>query len=199
MKMPRTPHHTTGPFFPAGFVGTAARDLTHGSSGSPRGEVVELRGEVRDALGGPAVNVIIELWQADAGGIFNHPLDPRFASRDPHFRGWGRTWTDEAGRFLFRTIKPGAYPSLVDPEWVRPPHLSLTVLGSGIMRPLVAQLFFPEEPLNATDRQLLAVEPSRRHRLLLSPVPNADPPGAVFGVTLVLGGGSAEETPFFTD
>jgi protocatechuate 3,4-dioxygenase beta subunit len=164
----RTPHHTTGPFFPAQFIAAGENDLTRlpGSAAEARGRKLRLEGRVVDGMGQPAVNVILELWQADARGVFHDPADPRFAERDPGFAGWGRTWTDEEGRYRFLTVMPGPYPSGTDAAWIRPPHLRLLVLGSGIMRPLVTEVFFPGEPLTAGDRLLAAVaDPERRARL----------------------------------
>ena len=43
-------------------------------------------------------NVVLEIWQADAGGRFDNP----------GFFGWGRAATDAQGNYRFRTIRPGA-------------------------------------------------------------------------------------------
>ncbi len=181
-----TPSQTAGPFFPASFIRAEDRDLTVGRRGEPiPGESMELEGRVFDALGDPVVNAILELWQADGAGRFPAAADP--------FRGWGRTWTDESGRYRFRTIKPGPY-RVPGHDWTRPPHLSLMVLGSGLMRPLVTQLFFPDEPLNETDRQWQAVtDPAARRRLVLQPVGS----GPVYRFDIRLRG--EDETPFLVD
>src|SRR5207244_12701693 len=112
------------------------------------GQVMVLAGRVVDWLEELSVNLILELSQADSSVIFNHPANPRYQERDPRFRGWGCAATESQGRYRFVTVKPGPAPSGVDPGWVRPPHLAVMLLGSGLMRPLITQLFFPGAPLN---------------------------------------------------
>lgn len=170
---------TTGPFFPSQFIRPADRDLTRG--GSVAGPVVALSGAVSDADGCPCVNAILELWQADAGGAFGL---------------WGRTWTDEAGRYRFLTVKPGKIATGNQP---RPPYINVMLHASGLMRPLVTQLFFPGEPLNADDPQLILVPAGRRALLVAQPGHDGDaPPGAValrFDIALA----GPRETPFLED
>lgn len=182
-----TASHTTGPFFPAAFIRPDDNDLTVARDGRPIvGERIELDGRVFDALGDPVVNAILELWQADPSGRYPIAGDP--------FKGWGRTWSDGDGRYRFRTVKPGAVALEGQGGWVRPPHLAIMVLGSGLMRPLGTELFFPGEPLNETDRQLLAVaDLEARRRLILSPT------GVPGGFRLDLHLGGERETPFLVD
>jgi protocatechuate 3,4-dioxygenase beta subunit len=133
-------------------------------------------------------NILIEIWHADPHG--------RFDGRN----GWQRARTDERGFYSLMTTKPGPYMTDLPAPWVRPPHFNVYVLGSGIMRPLVTQLFFPGEPLNATDRQLLAIsDEAARGRLIARA---ADVPRAPAGTTalrfdVVLRG--PDETPFLAD
>jgi protocatechuate 3,4-dioxygenase beta subunit len=199
-----TPQHTTGPFFPPEHIGAGDNDLTNG--GQALGVIVELTGQVLDLLHEPAVNVILEIWQADATGFFDDPSQRCRRGAHRSFRGWGRTCTDEQGRYRFLTVKPGSYPVPGHPRWVRPPHINLRIIGSGIMRPLVTQIFFPGEPLNAVDRQLLAVaDPEARERLIAKPVggerADADTGAGRLRYSLrfdvVLRGRG--ETPFFVD
>jgi len=59
----------------------------------------------------PVPGVLVEIWQANAGGRYRHRNDTYLAPLDPNFGGCGRTVTDEDGCYFFRTVKPGAYPS----------------------------------------------------------------------------------------
>ena len=173
-----TPHHTTGPFFPAQFI-TAGENQLQPEGGAFFAEPLVLEGRVLDGQARPAVNVIIELWLPDGH--------------------WCRTWTDVEGRYCFHGFKPKPTPSAVDPAWVRPPFFRVLLLGSGIMRPLSTEVFFPGEPLNQHDRQLIAVDPARRDRLIA--VAAGDAAGTsdarLYRFDIVLQG--RDETPFFED
>jgi len=63
------------------------------------------------SLTGPVFgeDVLVETWQANAAGRYNHPADTQNKALDPGFRGWARTGTDfVTGLYTIRTIKPGA-------------------------------------------------------------------------------------------
>jgi protocatechuate 3,4-dioxygenase beta subunit len=147
----------------------------------------------------PRWNTIVELWQADDGGRFAHPNDPHASQADPHFMGWGRTWTNNDGYFEFFTVKPGAYLDPVSGAQ-RAPHINASFTGSGLMRRLVTTLFFPHEAGNAVD-PVLAVIPDAalRARLMLKPAQASRAPAGVasYEIEIVLQGEG--ETPFFVD
>jgi len=130
---------TIGPFFPPRYVDEGANDLTAFEGRKARGEAIEIRGRVTQEDGAPLENLIVEIWQADAAGIYRHPADPRHAQADPDFFGWGRSATDRDGRYSFRTIRPGA------PQG-RLPHVNFMVMYSGLMRILKTTMFFEEGP-----------------------------------------------------
>jgi protocatechuate 3,4-dioxygenase alpha subunit len=135
--MTPTAEATIGPFFPPRYVDEGANDLTQAGGRKAKGEVIEIRGRVVQEDGAPLENLVVEIWQADAQGIYRHPADPRQAQADPDFFGWGRAATDKDGRFVFRTIKPGAAPG-------RQPHINFMVMFSGLMRILKTTMFFEE-------------------------------------------------------
>ena len=203
---------TVGPFFPPRFFGEADNDLTivaphpldsASATSTPaqhaQGERIQISGHVYEAGRVPRLNTIVEIWQADAGGRFAHPADPRHSGADPHFMGWGRTWTDQDGCFEFVTVKPGAYLDPVSGRQ-RAPHINLSFTGSGLMRRLVTTLYFPGDARNDAD-PVLAVIPDTalRARLILQPKAHAhtpaDPPRYVIDIVLQGEG----ETPFFVD
>ena len=132
-----TAEATIGPFFPPRYVDAGANDLTVLDGRLAKGEAIEIRGRVLQVDGTPLENLIVEIWQADARGIYRHPADPRHAQADPDFLGWGRAATDANGSYSFRTIRPGA------PEG-RLPHINFMVMFSGIMRILKTTMFFEE-------------------------------------------------------
>ena len=85
-----------------------ANDLTQFEGRKAQGEAIEICGRVRQEDGAPLENLVVEIWQADAKGIYRHPADPRHREADPRFFGWGRAATDREGRYAFRTMRPGA-------------------------------------------------------------------------------------------
>lgn len=96
--------------------------------------------------GDPVARAVIEIWLANAGGRYLHPSDTNTATLDYDFQGYAKFRADRSGDYRELTIKPGAYPG---PRGMRAPHIHLDVEGR--FDRLVTQMFFPGEPLNATD------------------------------------------------
>jgi len=198
MRRP-TSAHTIGPFFPQTFFRPGDNDLarvTPDAAPTARGERIILRGTVTREGGVPCVNAILEAWQADAAGRFNHPADPEAALADPDFLGWGRAWTDAAGHYEFRSVLPGGFAEAAGP---RAPHVDIVVMASGLMRMLATTVFFADfAAANAADPALSLVPPARRARLVALPDGEVDGLRA-FRFDLRLRGTAAEETPFFEE
>src|SRR5690625_7793620 len=100
-----TPAQTVGPYLHIGLPwpdGPYA--VTEGTAGA-----VWIRGTVTDGAGEPVGDALIETWQADPDGRFNHPDDPRGArsSSIPGFRGFARSSTTGDGYWQVRTVRPG--------------------------------------------------------------------------------------------
>ena len=81
------------------------------------------------------------------------------------FTGFGRSGTEDAGRFEFVTVKPGRVP------WVdgrlQAPHLLVGVFARGLLKRVATRLYFPdEEAANAEDPVLLGLEPEERATLV---------------------------------
>lgn len=204
MSRPNTPlvptaWHTIGPFFPVGFS-KALNDLTRLAPDAPstaRGQPMWLTGRVLQEGGGPCVNAVLEAWQADAAGRFNHPRDPAWREADPGFLGWGRAATDSEGHFAFRSVIPGGYEDATGP---RAPHINLAIIGSGIMRRLMTTVFLPGfAEANARDPVLNAVPAKLRHLLVAREDGAADDGAPRFTLDILLRGDEDEETPFFVD
>jgi len=54
-------------------------------------------------------DVLVETWQANAVGKYNHPSDKQDKALDRGFRGCARSGTDVVtGLSTIRTIKPGS-------------------------------------------------------------------------------------------
>lgn len=194
-----TSQHTIGPFFPRTLFQPGDNDLTvvaHGAPPTRLGEAILLRGRVTRAEGVPCLNQILESWQADAAGRFDHPLDPERQLADPDFLGCGRAWTAAEGQYEFRTVLPGGY---AEATGRRAPHVNLTVMGAGLMRRVTTTVFFPDFPAeNAADPVLALVPPALRARLVAVPDGTVDGMRA-FRFDIRLRGAAHEETPFFEE
>lgn len=151
MRRVPTGEATIGPFFPPRYVDAGANDLTKLEGRPARGEVIEILGRVVQEDGSPLENLVVEIWQPDAAGIYRHPGDPRHAQSDPDFLGWGRAATDKDGVYRFRTVLPGATPG-------RLPHVNVMVMFSGLMRILKTTMYFE----GGADPVLDAVPAARR-------------------------------------
>lgn len=141
----------TGPTFGHNDIAALDNDLirNYAHGGTPIGERIIVHGRVLDENARPVPNTLVEIWQANAGGRYRHKKDSYLAPIDPNFGGCGRTLTDENGYYVFRTIKPGAYPWR---NWVnnwRPAHIHVSVFGTAFAQRLITQMYFEGDPLIA--------------------------------------------------
>jgi protocatechuate 3,4-dioxygenase, beta subunit len=144
-----TPGETLGPFYPVRRPDDADFDMTRvaGRSGRAAGDVMELTGRVMQMNGQPAAGATVEIWQANAGGRYDHPSDTSRVPLDPNFHGFALVKADSEGRFRVLTIKPGAY--VIPSGQTRTPHVHFQV--STATDRLVTQMYFPAETLNEQD------------------------------------------------
>jgi len=168
VALPQGLSEITGPQFGAEAVGADDADLTRNGrvAGEPMGERIIVTGRVLDEDGRPQPNTLIEIWQCNASGRYNHPVDQHDAPIDPNFFGAGRCVTDGEGRYRFLTIKPGAYPWGNHPNAWRPQHIHYSLFGAGFATRIVTQMFFPGDPLLALDPIYLGVPATARDRLV---------------------------------
>lgn len=163
MSYGQTPSQTVGPFFhfalPDEKFETLFTDKT-------KGERIRIEGRIVDGDGAPLPDAMIEIWQANSEGRYDHAEDQQEdKALDPTFHGWGRSATDKDGVFRFNTIKPGPVPG--PGNTLQAPHVNVTVLARGMLKHLVTRLYFEGEKLNADDPVLARVnEPERRDTLI---------------------------------
>jgi protocatechuate 3,4-dioxygenase beta subunit len=155
-KRPLVPlEHTlsevTGPVYGHEDIGELDHDLTRQGEDEPLGERIVLHGRVLDGDGRPVRNTLIELWQANSAGRYQHVVDRHPAPLDPNFHGAGRTLTDDEGHYRFITLKPGAYPWKNHHNAWRAAHIHLSLLGPAFATRLVTQMYFPGDPLFVQD------------------------------------------------
>lgn len=149
VALPPMATELTGPVFGHDLIGPDDHDLTVNSrtNGTPIGERIIVHGRVTDENGRPVAKALVEVWQANAAGRYRHENDRTAAPLDPHFAGWGRVMTDEAGGFAFRTIRPGAYPWRNAANSWRPAHIHFSLFGHAFAQRLITQMYFEGDPL----------------------------------------------------
>jgi protocatechuate 3,4-dioxygenase alpha subunit len=83
---------------------------------------------------------------------------------------FGRSHTvDPDRRYKILTVRPGPLPAgeLDDEDGpLEAPHINVTVFARGMLIHTVTRMYFPAEPLNATDPVLAAVPEDRRDTLI---------------------------------
>ena len=143
-ELMRTPAQTEGPFYPDHLPLDTDNDLliVNNSITPAAGDVTWLNGRVLDSRGEPIRNATVEIWQADHNGVYLHSKD-KHAQRDANFQGYGRFLTGSTGEYLFRTIKPVAYPG-------RTPHIHFKVRRAG-NELLTTQCYIKGNPQNERD------------------------------------------------
>jgi protocatechuate 3,4-dioxygenase, alpha subunit len=161
MRPLQTPSQTVGPFFKPAMIRAGQESLI---TPKTRGERITIEGRVLDGDSAAVSDAMIELWQANTDGHYDHPDDSQEKLLDPYFQGFGRAATDEHGRFRFYTIKPGPVPDLGN--LLQAPHINLCIFARGLLKRLVTRIYFPDEPLNITDTVLSNVAAERRSTLI---------------------------------
>ena len=133
-----------------------------------RGERILVKGRVFDGSGTPLKDALVEIWQADAGGLYNSPEESR-GEADPHFVGWGRQPTDgTTGEYRFETIKPGRVPHRDGRPMA--PHITFWIVARGINIGLHTRMYFgDEEAANAECPVLARIEHKGRVPTLIAP------------------------------
>ncbi len=162
-----TPPQSLGPFYPSQIPLDSDSDLTfiNGKKGKAAGYAANLYGRVFDVNGRPVSEAQIEIWQCDTYGAYHHPRDG--GGVDPFFQGYGKTFTDDEGRYRFKTIKPVAYPG-------RAPHIHMRVVKDS--KELVTQIYVQGNRENGNDFLLNSISDEQARRSLVIPF-EKDPAG----------------------
>lgn len=98
-----------------------------------KGERVVVTGTILNRQGKPVPNAQIEVWHADADGVYDND----------GFKCRGHLFADAEGKYKFEAVYPGLYPGRT-----RHYHIRVQAPSKPI---LTTQLFFPDEPQNARD------------------------------------------------
>jgi len=182
-----TPAQTEGPFYPIHDQDDKDLDLTRikGRTERAQGDVIYVSGYVLDDNHTPIPDALVDVWQANKHGRYDHEADPNPAPLDENFQGWGQIKTDKQGHYHFKTIVPGAYP--VNDEWSRPPHIHFKVSKRGYYE-LTTQMYFPDHELNDKDALLLDIPENDRGKLIIALTESMadDESGSIRGVFNIL-------------
>lgn len=157
-----TPSQTIGPFFHLCL--TTDETASQLTGPGAEGEHVTLICRVLDGEGAPVDDAMIELWQADASGVYNHPDDPSYPDRDPAFRGFGRLATNDQGACAFETVKPGRVAG--SNAALQAPHINVSVFARGLLKRAVTRVYFSGDPANGEDTMLALLPADRRDSLI---------------------------------
>ncbi len=185
-----TGSQTVGPFFHDCLLraGAHCADLT---TPEVAGERIRIEGRVLDGEGAPVPDALIEIWQANSDGRYNHPDDGRDLPLDAAFTGYGRTGTDADGRYWFETIKPGRVP--FDDQQLQASHICVTLFARGLLNHLFTRIYFADDAATAEDPLLQHVPSERQKTLLAQPLAGNPHPSYRFDIVLQ----GAGETVFF--
>jgi catechol 1,2-dioxygenase len=149
-----TDSNVEGPFFAAG-----APAIEAGGDGLARlpmrgdepGDRLVFSGTVRSTTGEPLPGAVLDLWQADASGLYS-----AFAPGLPEWNLRGRVTAGDGGRFAIHTVVPCAYDIPGEPHTARilellglephrPAHIHVRVEAAG-HGPLTTQVYFAGDP-----------------------------------------------------
>jgi protocatechuate 3,4-dioxygenase beta subunit len=165
---PQTLSELTAPVFGYSDIKPDDNDLTRQHKGEPVGERIVVSGRVLDENSRPLAGLLIEIWQANAAGRYNHRVDQHDAPLDPNFTGAGRALTDAEGRYRFVTIRPGEYPWRNHYNAWRPAHIHFSLFGPAIVTRLITQMYFPGDPLLDYDPMFTCVPDEKARSRLVS-------------------------------
>jgi len=110
---------TEGPYYKSG--APEASTLVDEATGGDR---LMLTGQVLTTACVPLAGARLDVWQADAGGVYDNA----------GYRMRGRVTTDADGRYALETIVPGPYPG-------RTPHIHVKVFDPGGRELMTTQIY----------------------------------------------------------
>lgn len=186
MKKVLTASQTIGPYYLNGLP-----EIPILATDDIPGDRISITGTVFDGGGEIVSDTMIEIWQANSRGKYDHPEDDQDRQTTPGFKGFGRVFVDGEAKFDLQTIKPGAVAWMDSGN--QAPHINVSVFARGVLRRMATRIYFADEPANAEDPVLnLIKDEARRSTLLAQPVP--DKAGSYTWDIILQGDG---ETVFF--
>ncbi|HEU5489631.1 MAG TPA: protocatechuate 3,4-dioxygenase subunit beta [Gaiellaceae bacterium] len=166
--LPASLSEVTGPIYGDGPLSETDADLTRQHAGEPLGQRIVVTGRVLGSDGKPLRGQLVEIWQANAAGRYDHVADTWDAPLDPNFSGGGRCLTEADGTYRFVTVMPGAYPWGNHANAWRPRHIHVSLFGRAFAERLVTQMYFPGDPLFPFDPIFNSIRDERARQRLVS-------------------------------
>jgi protocatechuate 3,4-dioxygenase beta subunit len=173
-KLLATPAQPEGPFYPREFPKETDADLLHYSGATAKGKALELTGRVLQSDGSPVAGAVVEIWQCDADGDYRYDAASMRAA-DTGFQGFGKTVTDNTGKYRFVTIRPVPYAG-------RPPHIHMRIKRDG-RDLLITQMYIKGD--GAENDPFVARLPDAARRLLFAELSNT-PDGLATNFDIVI-------------
>jgi protocatechuate 3,4-dioxygenase alpha subunit len=169
LQLGLTPSATVGPYLSIGLTwADGPYAVAEGTEGA-----IWLRGRVLDGNGDIVPDAMIETWQADPDGGFDHPDAPEGRRRFPGFRGLGRSHTVEPpGEYGVLTLKPGRVPD--GNGGFQAPHVDVSLFARGLLDRVVTRIYFGDEAEANAEDDVLQSLPDDRSRATLIAQPTAD-------------------------
>ena len=139
-----TPPQSTGPFYkePSKIFNN---DMTN--NGKAIGKRIKVYGKVLNNKCKPISNAVLDIWQANSFGKYNHQADLSESRKDNEFYGYMRLLSNERGEYSFNTILPGSYR--VSKDLIRTPHIHFKVTNN--KKQLTTQMYFKGNKMNNKD------------------------------------------------
>jgi len=170
--MSQTPVHlvatssqTVGPFFHFALADNATLGCL--VRADTPGERIRLRIRLLDGDGAPVPDALVELWQADADGVYVRLQDPKDVLTPAGFCGFGRLPTGADGACVFETIRPG--PERDAQGRTQASHVNVCLLARGLLRQIYTRIYFAGDPDLQSDAVLALVPEERRATLFAQP------------------------------
>ena len=171
-----TPSQSEGPFYPVNLPADTDFDLLrNGSARYGAGQAAWVEGTVVDTRGVPVAGSLVEIWQCDQDGHYNHPGDGGKA--DPAFQGFGRVAVGKDGTYRFRTMRPARYGG-------RTPHIHVKVKLDGADL-LTTQLYVAGDPGNARDFLWRRLDERAQAAITVPFAPGSDGLSARFPIVVI--------------
>ncbi len=170
IRLIATSSQTVGPFFHFGLADDPALGCL--ARADTPGERIRVTVRVLDGDGQPVPDALVELWQANADGVYVRPDDPRNTLKPAGFCGFGRLPTDKEGTCVFETIRPGPVADASGRSQAS--HVNVCLLARGLLRQIYTRFYFAGDPMIASDAVLAEVPAARRQTVLASSTGSGD-------------------------